>query len=396
MRLALSALCEDPTRRTGLTTFFQEFVQRSLDLPGDLEWVVYAGPGQEWAAPSSRVQVIRSYPANDRIVRRLWADHFLVPADARRRGADALLTVGFVPASNRLPTILHLLSLQHLDRSNRIGLARRLYRGLLMSRFVSRAALIITNSQFAADKIRTAYPAANGRLLVSPEGLQHGQFHPAGGANEAAWLRAKYRVEPGYLIWVSNFYSYKQAPLLLAAYARLDADLRRRHPLVMAGGNWQQGIDAARKQAETLGIGGDVRFLGWIDDADLAPLYRQARASVLSSREETFGRCVIEAMACGTPCVVNDIAVMHEVTGGHALIVDFQNTAAAAGALDTILRDDARHADLRAEGIEWTRRFSFERQAAERIEAIHALLGRRSASSSRPTGAPVGKPSPLP
>ena len=391
MRLALSALCEDPTHRTGLTTFFHEFVGRSLDLPGDLEWIVYAGPGQDWAVRSPRVQVVRSYPANDRIARRLWADHFLVPADARRRGADALLTVGFVPVSDRLPTVLHLLSLQHLDRSNRVGLARRIYRGLLMGRFVRRAGLIITNSQFAAGKIRAAYPAAE-RLLVSPEGLQHEQFQPVAAPDEASRLRAKYDLEPGYLIWVSNFYSYKQAPLLLAAYARLDADLRRRHSLIMAGGNWQQGIDAARAQADALGIGGDVRFLGWIDDADLAPLYRQARASVLSSREETFGRCVVEAMACGTPCVVNDIAVMREVTGGHALLVDFQDTVAAAGALDTILRDDSRHVELRAAGIEWTQRFSFERQATERIGAIRTLLGQEpvAASSSRSADATGG------
>ena len=102
----MSALCEHPSRRTGLTTLFHEFIRRSLALFDDLEWIVFAGPGQDWAVPSPRVQVVRRYPANDRLMRRLLADHFLVPADARRRGADALLTVGFVPVANLwlLPT----------------------------------------------------------------------------------------------------------------------------------------------------------------------------------------------------------------------------------------------------------------------------------------------------
>lgn len=375
LRLALSTLCENPERKTGLTTFFHEFVRCSLALFADVEWIVFVGANQDWPMTSPRVEVVRRYPANDRLARRLLADHFLVPADARRRGADALLTVGFVPVAKRQPTILHLFSLQHLDRSNRMEPARRLYRSVLMGRSVRHAELIITNSQSAAGQIRAAYRSAVGQMLISPEGLQHEQFTSATDEGEAARLKEKFGLKPGYLLWVSNFYPYKQAPLLLAAYARLDPALRLRHPLVMAGGTWHGGSDA-RAYATSLGISADVRFLGWVDDADLAPLYRQARAFVLPTREETFGRCVIEAMACGTPCVVNEIPVMREITGGHATIVDFADPPAAAAALDSIVRDEALHARLLAEGMAWTQRYSFERLATERIEAIREMLTR--------------------
>ncbi len=271
--------------------------------------------------------------------------------------------------------------------------ARRLYRGALMGWFVRRAELIITNSQFAAGQIRDAYQSTVGRLLVSPEGLQHEQFNPEAAPGEAARLQEKYDLAPGYLLWASNFYPYKQAPLLLAAYALLDEDTRRQHPLVMVGGNWQGGADAARAQAAVLGITDQVRFLGWVDDADLAPLYRQARAFVLPSREETFGRCVIEAMACGTPCVVNDIAVMHEVTGGHATVVDFHDAPAAAQALDASLHDDAQRARLRTEVMARTQRYSFERQAAERVEAVLALLGRLRSEPGLPLAVSGAEPS---
>lgn len=60
--------------------------------------------------------------------------------------------------------------------------------------------------------------------------------------------------------------------------------------------------------------------------------------------------------------------------GGHAVIVDFHNAAAAAVALDSLLTDDARHARLRAAGIEWTTRYTFEKLAAERIQAIRTAL----------------------
>lgn len=375
MKLALSILCEHPGRKTGLTTLFHELVAHALPLFPDVDWIVYAGPTQEWPVESPRVEVVRRFPANDRLGPRLFADHLRVPADARQRGAAALVTVGFVPLRHCLPVAMQLFSLQHLDRTNRVGVARRIYRSLIVDRSVRRAELIITNSEFAAGQIRGVYPEVSGRLIVSHEGMQHEQFTPAApDAAEAGRLEKKFGVAPGYLLWTSNFYAYKQADKLLAAYARLSPALRLRHPLVMVGGNWLGGLDAARAQAETLGIADTVKFLGWVDDADLAPLYRQARAFVLASREETFGRCVAEAMACGTPCVVNDIAIMHEVTGGHALIVDFRDTAIAAAALDAACTDDGTHARLRAAGVTWAQQFNFDKLATERITAIRAML----------------------
>ena len=221
--------------------------------------------------------------------------------------------------------------------------------------------------------------------MVSPEGLQHEQFNPQepGDRDEASALRTHFEILPGYLLWVSNFYAYKQADLLLAAYARLSASERAESPLVMVGGGWKGGLEAARSLTARLGVADNVQFLGWVDDAWLAPLYRNARAFVLASREETFGRCVIEAMACGTPCVVNDMPIMREVTGGHAVLVRFADTAAAGQALQTLLADEGTRARLRSEGIAWAKQFSFDRLAAERIEAIRDMLEGKPCESFR-------------
>ena len=79
-------------------------------------------------------------------------------------------------------------------------------------------------------------------------------------------------------------------------------------------------------------------------------------------------------MACGTPFVVNHLTIMDEVTGGHALIVDYTDAAAVARALETLASDDALHARLRADGMAWVRRFGFDKLTTERIDAILASL----------------------
>ena len=378
MKLALSILCENPRRKTGLTTLFHEFVARGLKLFPEVHWLIFAGPDQEWSVADARVEVNRDFPANDQINRRLFADHFQVPGVARARGADALLTVGFVPARKTLPTAMHILSLQHLDPRNNMSFGRRLYRGWTTRFSWPKADLALTNSRFAIEQIFSVCPELAGRVVQSYEGLQHEQFHPAAAPDEAARVEKQFGIRAGYFLWTSNFYPYKQADLLIAGYAQLPPDLRAAHPLVMVGADWDNGLAEARAQATALGVEPDVKFLGWIEDTWLAPLYRQAAVFCLASREETFGRCVIEAMACGTPCVVNDIPIMREVTRGQAVVVDFVERAAVRDALHSLVSDETLRARLRTGGIARAADFTFEKLVRERIRAIRRMLASKN------------------
>jgi glycosyltransferase involved in cell wall biosynthesis len=374
--LALSTLCENPQRRTGLTTYFHGLVNNALKLYPNIRWLIFAGQTEDWPEDDERVRIVRRFPANDRLLPRLWADHVKVPAVAKQMGADALLTVGFVPVRKMLPTVMSLFSLQHADPSNRIGGARQVYRRFMTRSGIARADLLITNSACAASQIKAAFPRFGGKLIVSHEGLQTDQFLSEKKLGEDAELKTQFGIEPGFFLWVSNFYPYKQVELLLEGYSRVDAALRATHPLVMVGGGWNGGDSSALARARALGIEANVRFLGWVEERWLAPLYRNAIAFCLASREETFGRIVIEAMACGTPCVVNDIPIMHEVTAGHALIVDFQNRNVTANALNRIVLDRDLHGRLRSEGLRRAADFSFEKMTRERIDAILELLGK--------------------
>jgi hypothetical protein len=85
--------------------------------------LIFAGPNQEWKIVDSRIELVRDHPANDQLYRRLLADHLQVPAFARARGADVLVTVGFVPLRKCPPTAMHALS-----RQNQLGWLRGLYR----------------------------------------------------------------------------------------------------------------------------------------------------------------------------------------------------------------------------------------------------------------------------
>lgn len=362
-----------------MTTFFHGLVGHALVEFPQVNWVVFAGPEQAWEIDDPRVAVCRDFPANDRLAARLWADHYLVAAEARRRGAAALLTIGFVPwRAAGLPVAMQVITLHHRGGgAGGVGWARAWYRSRALRAGLRRAALVIANSEWTAGQLRAETPAAAEKLLTGHEGLDHGQFRSEPGTGEAERMRAALGIAPGYLLWSGNFYDYKQADKVLLAYARLAPERRAGFPLVMVGGDWNGGRTRAQALAAELGVAETVKFLGWVGDEWLAPLFRQARVHVLASREETFGKSVTEAMACGCACVVNDIAVLREVAGGAAHVVDFGDVAAAGAALAALATDDELVAGLRTAGLKRAAAFGYERLARERVGAVLALLEAR-------------------
>ena len=83
----------------------------------------------------------------------------------------------------------------------------------------------------------------------------------------------------------------------------------------------------------------------------------------------------LEAMASGVPCVVQGIPVMHEVTAGHALLIDYHDRPAATEALRQALLDSSVRETLISGGIARAAEFSFERLTVERVEALRSILG---------------------
>ena len=374
MKLALTTLCENPLHRTALTTMFHEFLGHALRLYPDLDWIIFAGPNQNLGLTDPRIQYVRRFSAGDRLSARLLADHFQVSPLAHQMGAAGLLTVGFVPFRSALPTFMHINSLQHLSSSNQLGSLRQTYRTWMVKRGLQRATLVITNSHSARAQLLSAHPECSDRLFMSHEGTQP-QFQPDKGPDEVARLKKEMGLDPGYLLWVSNFYHYKQAPLFIQGYAQLPAEVRQRMPVVMVGGDWDGGLAAAKATAAECGVTENIQFRGWVPEEWLAPLYRNALAFILPSREETFGRCTTEAMACGTPCVLNDIPTNREVSGGHALIINFANRELVTATLRQVYEDASLRERLRLKGMEQAKKFSFENMTRTRIDAILQVLG---------------------
>jgi len=112
-------------------------------------------------------------------------------------------------------------------------------------------------------------------------------------------------------------------------------------PLTVVGdGEMRAGLEAAYPK---------VRFVGWKDKAEIAPIALQSRALLLSSRSpEPFGLAVPEALGAGLPVLAANTAYLAEdlIRHGCGEEVDVLDTQAFAARISALAADDVRAADM--------------------------------------------------
>ncbi|MGQ0732038.1 MAG: glycosyltransferase family 4 protein [Acidobacteriota bacterium] len=175
------------------------------------------------------------------------------------------------------------------------------------------------------------------------------------------------------VICVTRLVPIKNLPMMIEAVA----SLRRSLPslmLVLVGEGPQQAALEAR--ARELGVGEEVRFVGYVPQAETAAWYRSADVFALSSDFDNSPNVVLEAMACGLPIVATDVGGLREYVspGIGGLLTPKGDAAAFAGALKMLLEDPARRATIgRHNRQDAVTRFSWA-ASATRMREVYARV----------------------
>ncbi|BDC49342.1 glycosyl transferase family 1 [Bryobacterales bacterium F-183] len=140
------------------------------------------------------------------------------------------------------------------------------------------------------------------------------------------------RAKP-YLLYAGTIEPRKNVDLLLDAFARLDTD----HELLIAGPEgWNSTLTMQRLRQNAVR---NVRYLGYVPEADMPGLFAGATAFVYPSLYEGFGFPVAQAMAARVPVVTSNASCLPEVAGDGALTVDPRSEAELTSALQRVIED---------------------------------------------------------
>jgi glycosyltransferase involved in cell wall biosynthesis len=165
---------------------------------------------------------------------------------------------------------------------------------------------------------------------------------------------------------------HKNLMALLEALALLPEGNR---PVLVLPGYATPHETELRERAGALGLAGDVRFLGWVDDAEMEWLYARAEAFVFPSLSEGFGLPVLEAMARGVPVACSDRPPLTEIAGDAAVLFDPTSPRAIADAITGLLQDEALRQRLREAGPAQAAAFTWASTARETLASYGRALG---------------------
>lgn len=229
---------------------------------------------------------------------------------------------------------------------------------------------IVAPSQPMLDVLRQYGVTTNAEVI--PTGLQPHSFAPADGAA----FRAKHGIALGrpLLLYVGRVAFEKNIDFLL----RMTYELREKTPdvllLVTGEGPAEASLHALSKE---LSLQDNIQFIGYLDrNTELNACYKAADVFVFSSKSETQGLVLLEAMAQGVPVVaIAELGTKSILIEGEGAMIAPEDEAAFADIVHGLLKNANKCAELGESARNYAgARWTSARQAERMVKFYKAVL----------------------
>jgi glycosyltransferase involved in cell wall biosynthesis len=194
--------------------------------------------------------------------------------------------------------------------------------------------------------------------------------------NELAVSTTVRRTNPAnYILCIAHQNEKKNLEALVRAFAQVK-DVDPSLGLALVGDGPQRA--RLKELAHNLNLETRIDFLGWKNRAEVAELLTGCTVFVLPSKSEPFGIVIIEAMACSKPVVASWVGGIPEIieNGHNGIMVDPENPADLANAIESLLRDPGLRESLGARGHHTVlQRFTHETMGSRYQSLFTKLLG---------------------
>jgi glycosyltransferase involved in cell wall biosynthesis len=202
---------------------------------------------------------------------------------------------------------------------------KSLFKRVLERRGLKNADAVIATT----EELRARAARFNRRVVLIPNGVDTALFRPRSlGSERPSDARKR-------ILYVGRLSPEKNLKTIISATDSLGAGVI---DVMVGSGSLRDQLEAHARELDVT-----VEFPGVVDQRHLPHVYQSADVFVLASFTEGHPKVLLEAMACGLPCVASDCAgnrslITHEETG---LLFDPHRPEDLAACLKRVLSDDA-------------------------------------------------------
>jgi glycosyltransferase involved in cell wall biosynthesis len=273
----------------------------------------------------------------------------------------------------RLPFVYEPWGLPHHHQPDLFGPGEREWMDRLFRGGCEEAALVVTATRWVKQDIVKRYGIDPGKVAVIPRLPR--ALEPAPRAElgpHLAGLPADFALFPA-MTWPS-----KNHLGMLRALARLRDGHQVKLEVVCTGRLERAHWPRIQAELGSLGLGGQVHFLGPVPAARLSTLYRSARFLLFPSLFEGLGLPLVEAFQHGLPVVASRAACIPEVVGDAAVLFDPLKEESMVEALLQVIRSPGLAEELKGRGAA---RLSSFFPSSEKMARMFVACYRRAASA---------------
>ncbi|MEK4223244.1 N-acetyl-alpha-D-glucosaminyl L-malate synthase BshA [Bacillus sp. FSL W8-0116] len=178
------------------------------------------------------------------------------------------------------------------------------------------------------------------------------------------------RSDEKVIIHVSNFRTIKRVPDVVKVFARIFEKMPAKLLLVGDGPE----MTVVSKLVSDLGLDEGVFFLGKQDN--LEELYSISDLMLLLSQKESFGLALLEAMACGVPCIGTNVGGIPEViqNGVNGFICEPGDLADIVQKSLYLLENSEIHRQFSERSVLTVKQKFYSQKIVNRYESIYLSL----------------------
>ncbi len=288
-----------------------------------------------------------------------------------------------LPARLRAPMVATIHDLTFFDHPEVHERSKVLYFKGAIKHAAHHAAGVICDSERTARRLDELFNV-RGDVTVAELGIDHDRFQPREDHQHDAEILAPLGValDRPFVACVGTLEPRKGLTTLLDAFEAL----ARKHEtleLVMAGQRgWNLSEFDARLQQSP--ARSRIRILGYVDDAVVPALYRQACVVAYPSIDEGFGLPVVEALACGAIVVTTQDSVMADLAGDAAIYVAPLDAGDLSHAIEGVMSlEGAARAQISDRAHHHAQRYTWARCADATLEAYAKAMAAKGEGSAR-------------
>ena len=301
-------------------------------------------------------------------------EQFKMPAIYQAANIDLLHIPYFaVPVLIQVPFVvtIHDLTISHFATGKATSLPlpiywlKRLGYTLVLSQTFKRARQIITVSETVKKQIMSEFSRSADKICVIYES----------GSLEPLKSKATVVTPKNYLLYVGNAHPHKNLERLVKAYAlvkRKVLDLN----LVLVG-KTDYFYSKLKIWVNAQGITG-VKFIGEVNNEELAIWYKNALSFVFPSLSEGFGIPGLEAMSMDCPVIASDIQTFREIYKDAAIYFDPNSEVSLASVTTDTVKNSQTRERLVKKGRERVQYFSWNKMARQTLEVYENCIDIRS------------------